>query len=511
MRTIKIYLLLILITMSSSSFSREMGYITYNPVKIKSKPSYQSKTICTVRGWQIINVYEKKNGWRKTDVCGKKGYIESPKWVKIFEYHDEISEPTDSYKLPFQKYKKFSYKKLEKKYHSGDNIAARELGIRNYYGINGAKLNPAGGFSRIWSAAQAGDSESQYFLGLHYSRKHSPYPYKIHDEGVDINKAIEWLGKAVKQRHKKAQLLLASLQKRPSKQSAINQQGGHSHNGRFHKHPLPATGIHHRHGNGAYGVSVSNNVVSSKKTIKGKSIASTEEPWKVKKRDLIRFVKNNNYNSLIYKRNSGVGVDAMWYPASGNRNVGVNGEGKIKLLLEQNRKYEVYPKILGLFENGQLVGNGELNIRVRQCYDRGLMFCSSHKDATSRRSINLNSNLRKMITRDVGKLKAQLSGRAPQRYSNTYTPPRSSESSSSSSRSRKQSTSKSTVSKPKVKKIYIGSHSSGRAQYVIECRNGSSYSSINQKSNGFWYSYSSNMGSNYKNLSIEGVANKRCN
>ena len=62
-----------------------------------------------------------------------------------------------------------------------------------------------------------------------------------------------------------------------------------------------------------------------------------------------------------------------------------------------------------------------------------------------------------------------------------------------------------------VKKIYIGSRADGRAQYVIECTNGNSYSSINQHSDGYWYSYSSNMGDDYRGLSIEGVAEKKCN
>ena len=62
-----------------------------------------------------------------------------------------------------------------------------------------------------------------------------------------------------------------------------------------------------------------------------------------------------------------------------------------------------------------------------------------------------------------------------------------------------------------VKKVYVGSNADGRAQYVIECANGNSYSSINQHSDGYWYSYSSNMGDSYKNLSINDVASKKCN
>jgi hypothetical protein len=45
----------------------------------------------------------------------------------------------------------------------------------------------------------------------------------------------------------------------------------------------------------------------------------------------------------------------------------------------------------------------------------------------------------------------------------------------------------------------------------IECTNGNSYSDLSQKSNGFWYSGASNMGDDYKGLSINGVAEKKCN
>ena len=61
-----------------------------------------------------------------------------------------------------------------------------------------------------------------------------------------------------------------------------------------------------------------------------------------------------------------------------------------------------------------------------------------------------------------------------------------------------------------VKEVYVGSHANGRALYVIKCHNGNSYYSINLHSNGFWYSYGSNMGDDYKNLSINAVANKKC-
>ncbi len=62
-----------------------------------------------------------------------------------------------------------------------------------------------------------------------------------------------------------------------------------------------------------------------------------------------------------------------------------------------------------------------------------------------------------------------------------------------------------------VKKVYVGSHDGGYTHYVIECTNGNSYSDISQKSNGYWYSYGSNMGDDYKGLSINGVAEKKCN
>jgi hypothetical protein len=62
-----------------------------------------------------------------------------------------------------------------------------------------------------------------------------------------------------------------------------------------------------------------------------------------------------------------------------------------------------------------------------------------------------------------------------------------------------------------VKKVYVGSHAGGYAHYVIECTNGNSYSDLSQKLNGYWYSGASNMGDDYKGLSINSVADKKCN
>jgi len=61
-----------------------------------------------------------------------------------------------------------------------------------------------------------------------------------------------------------------------------------------------------------------------------------------------------------------------------------------------------------------------------------------------------------------------------------------------------------------VKKVYVGNNAGGYAHYVIECTNGNRYSDLSQKSNGFWYSGASNMGDDYKGLSINEVASKKC-
>jgi len=71
----------------------------------------------------------------------------------------------------------------------------------------------------------------------------------------------------------------------------------------------------------------------------------------------------------------------------------------------------------------------------------------------------------------------------------------------------------STSSKTKkgVKKVYIGSREGGYPHYVIECNDGRSFSDINKR-NGVWHHgvFASNMGYDYKNLSINDVANKKC-
>ena len=67
-----------------------------------------------------------------------------------------------------------------------------------------------------------------------------------------------------------------------------------------------------------------------------------------------------------------------------------------------------------------------------------------------------------------------------------------------------------TISYAGVKRIYIGSYANDRAMYVIQCDNGNSYSEINKHKNEYWYSGGSNMGDDYKNLSIDGVAFKKC-
>ena len=45
-----------------------------------------------------------------------------------------------------------------------------------------------------------------------------------------------------------------------------------------------------------------------------------------------------------------------------------------------------------------------------------------------------------------------------------------------------------------VKEVYVGSTTSQGKQYIIKCTNGRSISGVHSKSNGFWYSGSSNMG-----------------
>jgi len=61
-----------------------------------------------------------------------------------------------------------------------------------------------------------------------------------------------------------------------------------------------------------------------------------------------------------------------------------------------------------------------------------------------------------------------------------------------------------------VKEVYVGSTTSQGKQYIINCTNGRSISSVHLKGNGYWYSGSSNMGDNYKNRSISAVADKYC-
>ena len=61
-----------------------------------------------------------------------------------------------------------------------------------------------------------------------------------------------------------------------------------------------------------------------------------------------------------------------------------------------------------------------------------------------------------------------------------------------------------------VKEVYVGSTTSLGKQWVIKCTNGRSIYEVHVKSNGYWYSGASNMGDNYKNKSINAVANRYC-
>ena len=86
-------------------------------------------------------------------------------------------------------------------------------------------------------------------------------------------------------------------------------------------------------------------------------------------------------------------------------------------------------------------------------------------------------------------------------------------SSSSSSRSKSTSSSRnSSGSRRGVKKVYVGSRSGGYAHHVVNCNNGKSHSDLTQKSNGYWHkgAFMSNMGDDYKDLSINEVAEKLC-
>lgn len=61
-----------------------------------------------------------------------------------------------------------------------------------------------------------------------------------------------------------------------------------------------------------------------------------------------------------------------------------------------------------------------------------------------------------------------------------------------------------------VKEVYVGSTTSLGKQYVIKCTNGRSIYEVHIESNGFWYSGASNMGDDYKNKSINEVAETYC-
>lgn len=61
-----------------------------------------------------------------------------------------------------------------------------------------------------------------------------------------------------------------------------------------------------------------------------------------------------------------------------------------------------------------------------------------------------------------------------------------------------------------VKEVYVGSTTAQGKQYVIRCTDGRSISGVHLKSNGYWYSVSSNMGDRYQNLSINEVAQRYC-
>jgi hypothetical protein len=63
-----------------------------------------------------------------------------------------------------------------------------------------------------------------------------------------------------------------------------------------------------------------------------------------------------------------------------------------------------------------------------------------------------------------------------------------------------------------VKEVYVGSNDGGYAHYVVKCTDGRSYYDLTQKSDGYWHQGAamSNMGDDYKGLSINEVARKLC-
>lgn len=242
----------------------------------------------------------------------------------------------------------------------------------------------------------------------------------------------------------------------------------HSHGGRSHTHPLPSQGIAHRHNGGAIGQSMS-----------GRS-NSLGKHW-------IRDQKNClHYNSKPLPNET-----VTWSGKCVNGYA--EGQGK--------RSW---------FKDHKPNGSSTINLSKGRKVS-GSSSSSSNDDmaaalgvaAAAAVVVGLGSWL-------FGGSSSSSSSSGSSSY-NDYSSGSSSGATSSNTRSEQSKSTVSSASKPTgVKKVYIGSHSGGRAQYVIECYNRNSYSSINQRDNGFWYSYSSNMGTDYKGLSISEVARKKC-
>lgn len=151
-------------------------------------------------------------------------------------------------------------------------------------------------------------------------------------------------------------------------------------------------------------------VQTHNQNIKDRKTTQDETRRKAKKlvidKDLIKFAKKYNFNSLI---KGATDVSAGWSPDEKSL-AGVNGNGKISLYL--NRSHEATAYITGKFKNGRLIGNAKLKVYASKCYKKGWVFCKVSEDDTSTRSITASSNIKKYVNKAIKNMLPGMSSRA---------------------------------------------------------------------------------------------------
>lgn len=154
------------------------------------------------------------------------------------------------------------------------------------------------------------------------------------------------------------------------------------------------------------------------------------KPYGKINKDLIKFAKANSYSSLV--SSTGNDVKASWSRKDAKKGTlyfgGINSFGTIELDLPNG-----WATVSGKFRQGLLIGDGTLKVRSSKCYDRGFIFCKVSESGSYQRKITSSSNIKKLIEKDLSKVRSQMYDRASKRIASNRSSSSSSSSSSNSS------------------------------------------------------------------------------